>query len=161
MSPSEFESMIAERAAQFASTRLMEDGRTAVAEVLESLDQARRDMLYGAETRLIELAVLIARRVIARELKTQPELIADLVREGVDALATSDKIRVHLGSGFAVVAVMASEQLTTRGIEVEMGIAPNLPEFGCVVETELGRVDESIERRIDAVVAAIETESEE
>ncbi|HEY5956023.1 MAG TPA: FliH/SctL family protein, partial [Polyangiaceae bacterium] len=161
MSPSEFETMIAERAAQTASTRLMDDARVVISEALESLDQARRDVLYGAEARLIELAILIARRVVARELKTQPDLVADLVREGVDALAASDKIRVNLGTGFAVVAVMVSEQLASRGIEVELGISPTLAEFGCVVETEIGRVDESIERRIDAVINAIETEIEE
>jgi flagellar biosynthesis/type III secretory pathway protein FliH len=161
MSPSELESLIAERAAQRASTQLMEDGRTALSEAIESIDQARRDMLYGAEQRLIELAVLIARRVIARELKTQPELVADLVREGVDALAASDKIRVQLGTGFAVAAVMVSEQLATKGIEVDLGISAAISEFGCIVETDIGRVDESIESRVDAVLEAIDTETKE
>jgi len=161
MSPSELESLIAERAAQRASTQLMEDGKAALAEAIESIEQARRDMLYGAEQRLIELAMLIARRVIARELKTQPDLVADLVREGVDALAARDKIRIQLGTGFAVAAVMVSEQLATKGIEVELGISTAISEFGCVVETDIGRVDESIESRIDAVLEAIDTETEE
>ena len=161
MSPSELESLIAEQATQRASAQLMEDGRVALGEAIESIDQARRDMLYGAEQRLIELAVLIARRVIARELKTQPELVADLVREGVDALAASDKIRVQLGTGFAVVAVMVSEQLATKGIEVDLGISSGLSDYGCIVETDIGRVDESIESRVDAVLEAIDTETEE
>lgn len=161
MSPSELESLIAERTSQRASSTLMEDGRLALTEAIESLDQARRDMLYGAEQRLIELATLIARRIIARELKTQPDLVADLIREGLDALAASDKVRVQLGTGFSLVAVMVSEQLATGGIEVELGISSALSEYGCIVETDIGRVDESIESRIDSVLQAIDTETEE
>jgi hypothetical protein len=160
MSPSELESLIAERAAQRATSQLVADGHTALSEAIEMLDQARRDMLYGAEQRLIELATLIARRVIGRELATQPDLVADLVREGIDALAASDKIRVQLGTGFAVVAVMVSEQLVARGIAVDLGISSTLSEYGCVVETDIGRVDESIASRLDAVVEAIDTETE-
>jgi hypothetical protein len=160
MTPSELESLITERAAQRASANLMEEGRVALGEAIESLEQARRDMLYGAEQRIIELAILISRRVIARELKTQPDLVADLVREGIDSLAASDKITVQLGTGFAVAAVMISEQLASRGIDVELGVTATLPEFGCVIESDIGRVDEGIESRIDAAILAIESETE-
>ena len=161
MSPSELESQFAERASQRASAQFLERGRTALTEAVEAIEQARRDLLYGAEPRLIELATLIARRIIARELKTQPELVADLVREGVDALAARDRLRIQLGTGFAVVSVMVSEQLAAKGIVVEMSISGEISEFGCIIETDTGRVDESIERRIDAVLEAIDTENKE
>lgn len=160
MSPSELEAIISEKAAQRAHAEILEGGRTALAEAIESLEQARRDLLYGAEPRLIELAELIARRVIARELKTQPDLVADLVREGMDALASRDKVRVQLGTGFAMMAVMVSEQLATRGVDVELSVNGQLSDYGCVVETDIGKVDESIESRIDAVLEAIDAEED-
>jgi len=158
MSPSELEAIISERAAQRAQIEFLDGGRAAISDAIESLDQARRDLLYGTEPRLIELAVLIARRVIARELRTQPELVADLVREGIDALASRDKVRIQLGTGFALMAVMIQEQLATRGIDVELSVSQALSEHGCVVETDIGRVDESIESRIAAVLEAIDAE---
>jgi flagellar assembly protein FliH len=158
MSPSELESIISERAAQRAHAELLDNGRAVLGEAIEALDQARRDLLYGAEPTLIELAVLIARRVIARELKTQPELVNDLVREGIDALASRDKIRIQLGTGFSMMAVMVSEQLAMSGIAAELSIDPSLPEYGCVVESDIGRVDESIEARLAAVLEAIDAE---
>jgi flagellar assembly protein FliH len=160
MSPSELETIISERAAQRVHVELLETGRSTLSEAIETLDQARRDLLYGTEPRLIELAILIAKRIIARELRTQPELVADLVREGIDALASRDKVRVKLGNGFSMMAVMVSEHLAARGIDVELSIAPNLSEYGCVVETDIGRVDESIEARLDALLEAIVTEEE-
>lgn len=160
MSPSELEAIISDKAAQRAHAEILEGGRAALAEAIESLEQARRDLLYGAEPRLIELAALIARRVIARELKTQPDLVADLVREGMDALASRDKVRVQLGTGFALMAVMVSEQLATRGVDVELNVNAQLSEYGCVVETDIGRVDESIASRIDAVLEAIDAEED-
>jgi flagellar assembly protein FliH len=160
MSPSDLEAMVSERVAPRGHVEFMDSVRTALAEAIENLEQSRRDLLYGAEPRLIELAVLVAKRVIARELKTQPELVADLVREGIDALASRDKLRIKLGSGFALVAVMVSEQLLARGIEVELSIAPNLSEYGCVIESDIGRVDESIESRLAALLEAVDTEEE-
>jgi flagellar assembly protein FliH len=160
MSPSQLEAIISERAAQRVHVDFLEGGRTALGEAIETLDQARRDLLYGAEPRLIELSILIAKRIIARELKTQPELVADLVREGIDALSSREKLRVKLGMGFSMMAVMVTEHLAARGIDAEISIAPSLSEYGCVVETEIGRVDESIEARIDALLEAIVTEEE-
>lgn len=160
MSPSDLEAIISERAAQRVHFELLETGRSALGEAIEALDQARRDLLYGAEPRLIELSILIAKRIIARELRTQPELVADLVREGLDALASRDKVRVKLGTGFSMMSVMISEQLAARGIGVDLSIAPNLSEFGCVVETDIGRVDESVEARIAALLEAIDTEED-
>lgn len=158
MSPSELEALILDRASQRAHTEFLESGRLALSDAIESLDQTRRDLMYGIEPRLIELAVLIARRVIARELRTQPELVADLVREGIDSLASRDKVRVKLGTGFALMAVMVEEQLSARGIEAELSVSPALSEHGCVVETDIGRVDESIDSRIASVLEAIDAE---
>lgn len=160
LSPSELESRFAEHAVQRTNHQIQEQAKAALVEALESLDQARRDMLYAAEPRLIELAVLVAKRVIARELKNSSETVADLVREGVDALAVRDKVRLTLGSGFAQAAAMATEQLAVRGIEVDVRVSTTLSEYGCIVETDIGRVDESIEARLDLLIQSIERESE-
>lgn len=160
MSPSELESRIAAQAAQRTTQQFYEQAISGLAEALESLDQARRDFVYQAEPRLIELAVLIAKRVIAGEVRANPEIVADLVREGVDALAARDRVRVNLGSGFALASTLVTEQLVARGIEVDLQVIPGMPEYGCVVETDIGRVDEGIEARLDTLLASIHQESE-
>jgi flagellar assembly protein FliH len=160
MSPTELESRIAAQAAQRSSQQFYEQAISGIAEALESLDQARRDLLYQAEPRLIELAVLIARRVIATELRANSDIVADLVREGIDALAVRDKVRVSLGPGFTLAATLITEQLVARGIELELQVVPGMPEYGCVVETDIGSVDEGIESRLDRLLASIQQESE-
>ena len=161
MTPSDFEALIAERVAQQAEVRFLDQSSDALGAAIEALDKARRETLYGSEVRIVDLVLLIARRVIARELTTQPELVADLVREGLDALDERDQLRVYLGEGFAVVATMVSGQLSARGIDVEIHIDASLPLHGCVVETDIGRVDESIEARLQELSHAIEAEIEE
>ncbi len=160
LSPGDLEQLIQERATQQASVTLVEQTAPALGQALETLDRARREMLYGAEKRLVELVLTVSRRVIGRELATQPDLVADLVREGLDALAACDTVRVHLGDGFAVVSDVLAEQLTSRGVEIELDVDAALPTYGCVVETELGRVDESVDVRLSALMAAIESERE-
>jgi flagellar biosynthesis/type III secretory pathway protein FliH len=104
--------------------------------------------------------MLVAKRVIAREVQSQPEFVTDLVREGVDALAVRDRVRVNLGSGFSELAATLAEQLGLRGIEVDVRVSSSLSEYGCLVETDIGRVDESVETRLDLLIQSIARETE-
>jgi hypothetical protein len=158
VNPSELEALVADRALQTATAHILEEGRAALSEAIEALDQSRRDIAYGSEPRLVELAMLVARRVIGRELVTQPDIVADLVREGVDALAASDSLRVRIGPGFQSVQDAILEHLSSRGIVVDLAVAPSLSEYGCVVQTDLGRVDESIDERLAVLLDSIDEE---
>jgi len=160
LNPAELEALVAERALQNATAQLLDEARAVLAEAIEAFDQARRDLAYASEPRLVELAMLVARRVIGRELLTQPELVADLVREGVDALASSDTTRVRVGAAFGEIRELLLDQLAARGIEVELIVSPHLADYACVVETELGRVDESVEERLNTLLESIEEERE-
>ncbi len=138
--------------------RLREGQQAALGDAIEALDRARRVTLYAGEARIVELALLVARRIIAQEVRVRPMIVADLVREGLDALDARDHVRVHLGSGFAEAQSTVQDQLKTRGIDLEILVDPGLEPYGCIVETDIGRVDESIESRVAALFEAILSE---
>jgi flagellar biosynthesis/type III secretory pathway protein FliH len=132
----------------------------AFAAAIEALADARRSVLVESTSDLAKLAGMIAKRVIGREVSLDPRIVLALVQEGLDALGTYDRIRVRLGPDFESMQTELSQKLKGRGVEYEVFIDIELPPYGCVVETDLGRVDESVERRLDQLFRGLITESD-
>jgi flagellar assembly protein FliH len=148
---------------------IVNHGQARVTELIERLASSieilageRVRVLGQAESQLIELAVAIARRVIGRELADDPTLLADLASEGIEALGAKERLVVRVGDiddDAGIDAIRA--RLTARAPQCQVVHDPTLPRGGCIVETEYGTVDESLEARLASVVDAITATSKE
>jgi flagellar biosynthesis/type III secretory pathway protein FliH len=111
-------------------------------EVARAAQAARR--LDDAEAELIELAVAIAEKIVRRQLTLTPATVADIAAECLTSARKrrSVTVRVHpddlelVGARLPGVAVRGDESVS-RG--------------GCLVDTEIGRID----GRLDSQLAAI------
>ncbi|HEX7668007.1 MAG TPA: FliH/SctL family protein [Polyangiaceae bacterium] len=128
-------------------------------DAIDGLAQARQMVLEDSAHEIAELATTIARRVIARELSIDPAIVQGLVQEGLSVLGRDDRITVRLGARFARAASAIEQRLTVGDQRVEIVLDPTLEPHGCIVETDLGRVDESIESRLSALITALESDS--
>jgi len=128
-------------------------------EAVELLVLERSRVLEQTASQLGELATIIARRVIAHEISLNPQIVAGLVNEGLAALGAHDRVLVRVGRAFAESCAALTVRLADRGAHAEVRVDPSLPDFGCLVETELGRVDESIESRISTLLQALKPDS--
>jgi flagellar assembly protein FliH len=133
--------------------RAEEEAAAAIVEAIEQFSAARAALLEGAEQELIQLVRSVARRVIERELLTDPTLVDGLVRSGLEALGHADRVSVRLGPFFADAAPELREKLEQRGIDCVVSVDATLGPYGCLLETELGKVDESIEARLDVLLS--------
>ncbi len=126
---------------------------------VELLAHERQRVFEQTASQLAELAAVIARRVIAREISLHPALVFGLVREGLDALGKHDRVLVRLGQGFESQRTALEQRLLDRGSRAEVRVEPQLPEHACLVETELGQVDESVESRLATLLHALRPDS--
>jgi len=129
-------------------------------QAVELLVAERSRVLEQTASQLGELATIIARRVIAHEISLNPQIVAGLVNEGLSALGAHDRVLVRIGSAFSAARNNLEQRLADRGAHAEVRLDETLSEYGCVVETELGRVDESIESRISTLLQALRPESD-
>jgi len=129
-------------------------------EAVQLLAEERQRVFEQTASQLAELAAVIARRVIAREISLHPQLVCDLVREGLDALGKHDRVLVRLGSGFESQQALVAQRLADRGSRADVRVEAQLPEHACIVETELGQVDESIEHRLATLLHALRPDSQ-
>ncbi len=160
MSPAELETLVAERSVRLTAEQGSENSRMAILEAVQRISDTHDRMTVELTARAVDLAILIARRVIARELHTHKDIVVDLVREGLEVLNARDRVRVHLGTEFAVMQNALASQYSAMGTVIDITIDNTLPAYGCFVETDVGSVDESIESRIAALLEVI-TDREE
>ena len=118
-----------------------------VGQLVSSLDQAF-DALEAQMARAVaDTAVQLARQVLRSELLVQPELVAKVATEAVNAVLLSARqitLQVH-PLDLPLVADGAAELLAARGTRL---IADPLVERGgCRVESDLGAVDARIASR--------------
>lgn len=138
-------------------------------EAIAKLEQAVCDLvdlkeriLSHEQERLAELAMAIAKRVVSRELRIDPTLVAGLAVEGIVALGERDGATVRVGPLFEEAESEALEEaLRTKLPKCEIVRDASLAPGDCIVETSLGRVDESLGVRLDAAMRALLGEEEQ
>jgi len=101
---------------------------------------------------LARLAMVVAGRVIARELQLSPELIVRAVREAANALpAATRELRVHLHPQDLALL----RELDAAERHWQLLADPALARGDCRLESEHSRLDARLETRLAAVVDAV------
>lgn len=123
--------------------------------LLGSLDQPFQALDEAVERQLAELAMLVARQLVRRELKTEPEQVVGVVREALAALPVAARnVRVALNPEDAVLvreALAVGEDSQTIRIVDD----PVQSRGGCKVLTDNSQIDASVETRLNAVIANV------
>lgn len=101
---------------------------------------------------LARLAMVVAGRVVARELQLAPELVVRAVREAADALpAATRELRVHLHP--QDLALLRELGVAER--HWQLLADPALARGDCRLESEHSRLDARVETRLAAVADAV------
>lgn len=117
----------------------------AAARPLDALDDA-------TEQELARLALVIARRVVAHELKTSPALVVRTVREAALALpAATRALRVYLHPDDLALL----RELDAAEPHWQLLPDPLLQRGDCLLESENSRLDARVETRLAAIAEAI------
>jgi flagellar assembly protein FliH len=123
--------------------------------ILDFLARPIADVDDQVQRQLALLAGAIARQVVRREIRLQPDDIIGVIRDTVGLLpVTAREVRVHLNPEDATLvrsrlADVASERAWS------MTEDPILPRGGCRVTSENSTIDAQVEQRLGAAIAAV------
>ena len=115
---------------------------------LDALQQEMAQAIAAAATSL-------ARQIVRDELRNRPELVAKVAQEALDTLLLNARhitLRVHPDDQ-TLVAAGAGEVLAARGARLVAD--PGIVRGGCLVESDIGVIDASIEARWRRATAAL------
>lgn len=126
-----------------------------VGALLERFDAALLGLEREMAATLAHTAVELARQVVRSELATRPELVTRVAEDALAAVLMSARhirISVHPDDQ-PLVAEGAAEALAARG--ARLVASPDVARGGCIVESDLGRVDAGIATRWAQAAASL------
>lgn len=134
------------------------DGYKEVESLMESIGSAikllesERDVFFKkSEKEMVDLVALTASEVIAGEIKTDPAVIKNIIRDTVKDIHSRQTITIKMNPADLGLAKDLSAELIKSFdmIEgVEMIEDPSITAGGCVVESNVGMLDSTLENRL-------------
>jgi flagellar assembly protein FliH len=123
--------------------------------LLQSLDKPFEQLDEAVEQQLAELAMLVARQLVRRELASEPEQIIAVVREALSALpvaACNVRLALHPEDAPLIRDKLACGDSATQ---IQIVDDPVQTRGGCRVITDTSQIDASVETRLNAVIAHV------
>ncbi len=124
-------------------------------QILKTLDKPLEELDDSVEQQLAQLAMLVARQLVRRELKTDPEQIVGIVREALALLPVAARdVQLALNPEDAGIVRQA---LSLHEGEQAIRIVedPVQSRGGCRVVTRTSQIDATIETRLNSVIAGV------
>ncbi len=120
------------------------------------------ERLKGAiEPEYVRLVTACVRRIVGEELKQHPESIVNIVRAALRDATQQREINVRVHPADAEALRRNQRRLLdvlARAGTIEIREDDSVSRGGCIVITELGTIDASLDRQIAAIEAALEEE---
>jgi flagellar assembly protein FliH len=145
-------------AEQHARMALEQELAQRVATFIAALDQliaetneAKVDWQRRWEQSAIAVVTAIAERVIRREISKQPEISLSLIREALQLAGGADDVVLHLNPNDHELLGANTDALATslgRLAPIKIVADPNVTPGGCIVQTNLGLIDQQIESQL-------------
>jgi flagellar assembly protein FliH len=128
---------------------------TRLEQIFRTLQQPLEQLDDAVEEQLASLALVIAKQIIRRELKTEPEHVIGAVREAVGVLPLASRnIQILLHPEDAqVVRNHLSVSESEEGWKIVDN--PTVTRGGCRIVTDTSTVDATLERRLAAIAAEL------
>jgi flagellar assembly protein FliH len=137
------------RAGELAG-QLAEPVLTNFGAIVNQLASARKQARQEAEESMVKLALAIAKRILHRELATDPEAILGLVRSAIDRLDAREIHRLRMSPGDAQVAIdNRADMNLPKALEIIPD--PSLGPGSAIFETTRGEFDVSAHTQLEEI----------
>ncbi|MDT8901290.1 FliH/SctL family protein [Anaeroselena agilis] len=127
-------------------------------ELLALARQQADEALAGAERQVVELALAVASKVLAREVAENPTVILPIVRAALERVQDQEQITIRVNPECYELVLSARPELQAamaRAASVAVVADGALRDGDCIVETPFGTVDARVDTQLEMVKAAL------
>lgn len=123
----------------------------------EALDAARLGLVRELEDSVYLLALAVARHLMQREVTTDPSVVRELVRQGLEAFPIGSRVEVHINpEDLAVLrGQLDPSDASGRAAEIQWIADPAVERGGCTLETPHRVVDGRIDLALRELYARL------
>ena len=128
-------------------------------DTLSAFMGAKQEVFDTVAPYVMEMSLDIAKKIIKREIETDPSIILDNIQELLKTLSKEEsKITLKVNPiQVSLVKSEVPEMLTNVGLEARIMVVPDdsIMEGGCLVETTNGVIDATIETQLSVISEAL------
>jgi flagellar assembly protein FliH len=150
-----------ERAGRESATRQLENVLKSMKTMLSDLERLQTNVCRELEMETVRLALEVAHKVVGREVQTDPQVVAQLVRQALSRLERADRITIRMNpEDMQRLAALAPRMLAeiTDAERVRFEADAAISCGGCRIESDSGEIDARLERRFKTVEEAFHAE---
>lgn len=132
--------------------------RRLVQAILSGFARQRRELLTELQPYVVRIAVEVARRIVGRELRTDPAMVTRTVGAALEQVATAAETRVRVHPLDAQVLQTTIREIVPAPDEAAaLEIIPDgsIERGGCVVESDRGIVDARLRTQFEEMQARL------
>ncbi|WP_456433583.1 FliH/SctL family protein [Thermosulfuriphilus sp.] len=132
--------------------------------LLKALEREREALLEKYQKELVALVKAVAERIIFREVEQHPEVIFTCLKEALALAVEKAKVIIRVNPQDLELLDKASEEVSVdlaRFEKVDFRPDPGISRGGCLLETDFGLIDATLEHRRDELFKAIDQALEE
>lgn len=126
--------------------------------VLKTIENLKTDLVSFNETHILRLVFYMARRLMLDQIEERPEMILTVIQQAIAGSQSEEEFTVRVShSDLAFIEGMKAK----LGKEFEMvkhakiEASDEIRDGGCVVETNYGDVDATVEQRLEKIWAVV------
>jgi flagellar assembly protein FliH len=142
-----------ERAGLEAGNKRAEAMLRRLAQTLDELRSLRGAMVRQTEQQMVQLALAIARRILRRETTIDQDLLVAMARVALERLGDAGAATIRLNPEDYSQTVQRHGD-HWAGARVNVVADPSVSRGGCLVESDFGVVDASVDAQFDQVARA-------
>jgi type III secretion protein L len=127
-------------------------------EILANAWKRSDDFLAQREPALVQLAIRIANKIINAELQTSKETIIGIVRAAVQSAQREKTLVLQINPAHEVQVRTWAESLSSssrHAPDIRLMVSSEIPEGGCIVESDIGIVDARLETQLQRLEEAL------
>ncbi len=125
---------------------------------IAGVEEFRKQVVHETEPQVVELAVAVARRVLAGELSENPERIVEIVKEAIRRIERSGSVTIRVHPDLSRVISSLKGRSAEFQADILLDVDPSVPVHGPIVtggtEEVLTDVDEQIRVIMDELRSA-------
>ena len=125
-----------------------------LAAVLKDFAQKKEDVLSMSERKTLEIVFLAVERIIHQEVKTDPNIILNVLKAAILEVAKTDKITVKVNPKEAEAVGQGKEfwvPINAQFSEIRVDEDSRIERGGCIIESTAGSVDARISTQIAGI----------
>jgi flagellar assembly protein FliH len=120
----------------------------------ETIHSLRGKVLRESEDEIVDLIMMVARKVIIREVAQERVILADIVKNAVAGLSAREEITVRINSDDYTLVTTGRDEVLRNELVSERFILkpdPTVVSGFCKVDTDMGTIDATIDAQLEEI----------